>query len=359
MEQVMLASPEILPLESDNESPAATLDIRDETKAPSSSSPSEEIAFESMLEESKTTSFTTSVPLLILTQGFMFGVGGSFIYFPCVSLPSQYFEKKRGLVTGIAVAGTGCGGLAFTVITEAMLSHIGLAWTLRAIAVICFVSLALIAPLMKTRLTLSPSAASDKGSFTFLKNPLFYCLLFACFFANWLTYIPLDFITVFAQQKVNASLHDQSTLLSVFNACSIFGRVGMGFMSDLFLGPLNSIVLSSWITVASIFWWLGVETYPNLIAFGAVNGFFDGAFWGLFPVVVAEVFGADSSMGAMLGIIYALCVIAVASAPIAGWLEQSYGLFTMILYAGGVSLLAAGCGTAARLLVSCNLWKKM
>ncbi|KAJ3030232.1 UNVERIFIED_CONTAM: hypothetical protein HDU68_009756 [Siphonaria sp. JEL0065] len=83
-------------------------------------------------------SFTTSVPLLILTQGLLYGIGASLVYFPAVSLPAQYFEKKRGLATGLAVAGTGCGGLVFSIITEKMITSIGLPWTLRATAIMCF-----------------------------------------------------------------------------------------------------------------------------------------------------------------------------------------------------------------------------
>ncbi|KAJ3073587.1 hypothetical protein HDU98_001182 [Podochytrium sp. JEL0797] len=305
-------------------------------------------------------SFTTSVPVLILTQGLMYGCGSSFIYFSSISLPAQYFEKKRGLVTGIAVAGTGCGGLVFSIITEQMLSQIGLAWTLRVSAFICFISLALITPLMKARLpSVSSGGANPTKNRAFLKNPVFYFLCFACFFANWVSVIPPSYITVYADQRVNASLHDQSTLLAVFNACNILGRVAMGISSDYFMGPVNTLAMSMWITVASVFWWLKVETFPSLLAFGAVNGFFDGAFWGLFPVVIASVFGADASLGTMIGIIYSVCVGAVGSAPIAGWLEQTYGFWTMIMYAGVVSLLAAGCITVARVLVSKTVFKMM
>ncbi|KAJ3070497.1 hypothetical protein HDU98_006507 [Podochytrium sp. JEL0797] len=294
-------------------------------------------------------SFTTSIPLLILTQGLI--------------LPSQYFDKTRGLATGIAVAGTGCGGLVFSVITEQMLTRIGLAWTLRASAIICFTSLLLVIPLMKSRIpsTFDPSnpeKESTNKKRAFLKNPIFYFLCLSCFLSNWLSVIPMNYIPVFAQNSVGVSLHGQSNILAVYNAFNILGRIVMGFTSDLF-GPLNSLVMSMSITVAAVFWWLGVSTYSELMGFGAVNGFFDGAFWGLFPVVVASVFGADENLTSMIGIIYALCAFGVASAPIAGWLEQSYGFREMIVYTGCVSVVAAGFGLAARLSVSRIFLKKI
>ncbi|KAJ3080217.1 hypothetical protein HDU99_008969, partial [Rhizoclosmatium hyalinum] len=86
-------------------------------------------------------SFTTSLPLLILTQGIVFGIGASFVYLPAVSLPSQWFLKRRGLATGIAVSGSGFGGLVFSLLTGRLLESVGLAWTLRITAIICVVGM--------------------------------------------------------------------------------------------------------------------------------------------------------------------------------------------------------------------------
>jgi MFS family permease len=38
---------------------------------------------------------------LMLSQGMLFGIGASLVFIPAISLPSQYFSKKRGLATGI------------------------------------------------------------------------------------------------------------------------------------------------------------------------------------------------------------------------------------------------------------------
>ncbi|KAJ3068086.1 hypothetical protein HDU98_008757 [Podochytrium sp. JEL0797] len=192
----------------------------------------------------------------------------------------------------------------------------------------------------------------------FLKNPIFYFLCLSCFLSNWLSNIPMNHLSVFAEKEVHMSLQGQSNILAVDNACNILGRIVMGFMSDLF-GPLNSLVMSMSIIVAAIFWWLGVSTYPELMGFGAVNGFFDSAFWGLFPVVIASVFGADENLTSMIGIIYTLCAFGVASVPVAGWLEQEYGFRDMILYAGGVSVVAAGFGIVARVSVSRRVFRKV
>jgi MFS family permease len=44
----------------------------------------------------------------ILSHKFL-GIGFGFIYLPAIVVVSQYFESKRALATGIAVAGSGFG----------------------------------------------------------------------------------------------------------------------------------------------------------------------------------------------------------------------------------------------------------
>lgn len=40
---------------------------------------------------------------------FVSGIGLGFIYLPAICVVCYYFEKKRSLATGIAVAGSGAG----------------------------------------------------------------------------------------------------------------------------------------------------------------------------------------------------------------------------------------------------------
>ncbi|RKP09409.1 major facilitator superfamily domain-containing protein, partial [Thamnocephalis sphaerospora] len=48
---------------------------------------------------------------LYLTHGVLVGIGSALIFFPSVFLPTQWFLRRRGLATGISVAGSGIGGL--------------------------------------------------------------------------------------------------------------------------------------------------------------------------------------------------------------------------------------------------------
>ncbi|CAI2358127.1 unnamed protein product [Caenorhabditis sp. 36 PRJEB53466] len=57
--------------------------------------------------------FSTNIWFFTVTFGFGCGVGMSFIYNGAICIVTYYFNKKRGLATSLAVAGTGCGTFVF------------------------------------------------------------------------------------------------------------------------------------------------------------------------------------------------------------------------------------------------------
>lgn len=67
-----------------------------------------------------------------LAQGVGIGAGMGMIFLPAVSIPSQYFRRKRVMAMGFVVAGGSMGGIYWPV----MLNHLfgdklGFAWGVR------------------------------------------------------------------------------------------------------------------------------------------------------------------------------------------------------------------------------------
>ena len=62
--------------------------------------------------------FVPSVFLLYITAGGMIGLGLGIIYLPRLDCITQYFSKKRPLVTGIAICGSGIGTAIFAPFTD-------------------------------------------------------------------------------------------------------------------------------------------------------------------------------------------------------------------------------------------------
>lgn len=86
-------------------------------------------------------SFATQVWHIVLTQGVMFGLGASFVSLPCIGAPQQWFSERRGLAIGLAMSGSGIGGLVISNITNACIRTIGYRWALRIDGIIVFVLL--------------------------------------------------------------------------------------------------------------------------------------------------------------------------------------------------------------------------
>lgn len=62
-----------------------------------------------------------------------------FLFTGSVGLLPQWFAQRRSLANSIGTAGSGFGGLAYSLAANAMLRRLGLAWAFRILAVLAFV----------------------------------------------------------------------------------------------------------------------------------------------------------------------------------------------------------------------------
>lgn len=76
---------------------------------------------------------------LFLTQALLVGIGSSMLYYPVISLTPVYFNRHRGFAMGIAMAGSGAGGLVLAPVTQTLLVRYGAPVTLRVLGVWNFV----------------------------------------------------------------------------------------------------------------------------------------------------------------------------------------------------------------------------
>jgi MFS family permease len=62
-------------------------------------------------------------------------------YFPAITIISHWFDKKKGLVIGIANAGAGIGGMALAPITRRLITNFGTRFALRIIGGYCLLGI--------------------------------------------------------------------------------------------------------------------------------------------------------------------------------------------------------------------------
>lgn len=100
---------------------------------------------------------------LYLTQGLLFGWGGGMVFFATISLPSQYFEKKRGLATGLAVSGAGIGGLVWAPVTNWLIRMVGIRWCQRVVGLVILMTLLSILPFIRPWVPVSSGLETTGG----------------------------------------------------------------------------------------------------------------------------------------------------------------------------------------------------
>ena len=81
-------------------------------------------------------SWATEIWHLFLSQGLAFGFGMGFLFIASVGVVPQWFGKRRSFANSIATAGSGFGGLTYSLGTNAMIQSIGLGWAFRVLAIV-------------------------------------------------------------------------------------------------------------------------------------------------------------------------------------------------------------------------------
>lgn len=122
----------------------------------------------------------------------MSGIGSSLAWFPCISAPQQWFDKRRGLAVGMAISGSGIGGLVLSNVVQAAIQSVGYQWALRILG---FIQFALLAFATAVVMPLNP-LPKNVPIFDFkpLKNKQFLILLGIHFIGNFAFYIPSSFV---------------------------------------------------------------------------------------------------------------------------------------------------------------------
>ncbi|KAL4746591.1 major facilitator superfamily domain-containing protein [Aspergillus terricola var. indicus] len=81
-------------------------------------------------------SWSSQIWHLYLSQGVCFGWGLGLQYSSSTAIIPQWFTKRRSLAAGITTAGTGTGGLIYSLGANAMMDRWGPGWTYRVLAIV-------------------------------------------------------------------------------------------------------------------------------------------------------------------------------------------------------------------------------
>ncbi|KAL8328616.1 hypothetical protein RB597_004403 [Gaeumannomyces tritici] len=232
-------------------------------------------------------SFTSEMWHLILTQGIAFGAGMGFLFVASVGIPSQWFTKRRSLANGIAAAGSGFGGLIYSMGTNAMIKNLGLPWTFRILAALTFVVAGVCTLLIRDR-NAHVGAVHIALHWDLFKRPE-YCMLlsWACF--SSFGYLSVIFFLADYCQTVGFTATQGAIVAAMFNLSQGLGRPLVGLASDRY-GRINVAGLGTLVaSLSSFFLWIFAGKFFAGVIIFSLMGVFSGIFWATAAPICAEV----------------------------------------------------------------------
>ncbi|KAG0041981.1 hypothetical protein BGZ90_009565, partial [Linnemannia elongata] len=150
--------------------------------------------------------------------GFLFGVGGGLVFFSSISVTAQYFEKRRGLANGIAVAGSGIGGLSLAPLTRYLIAQV-----------------------------------VKKGpifDMSIIRVPGFMYLMATAFVVTFGYMVPVFLIPTYSNVELGQTPATSANLISIFSGINAASRIILGVAADK-LGRTNTLFTCCFLAGAS------------------------------------------------------------------------------------------------------------
>ncbi|XP_067466713.1 monocarboxylate transporter 12-B-like isoform X1 [Thunnus thynnus] len=181
----------------------------------------------------------------------------------------------------------------------------------------------------------------SQGEFGFLVMPDFMILSVSILFMAYGCSAPVVYLVPYALSR-GVEQKYAAFLMSIFGVSGIVGNITFGWITDRkclknyrMLAYMLAVALEG---VCCIFLPL-LHTFPLLVVFSVLYGYFDGAYVALIPVVASDVVG-PVYLTTALGVVYFLHAIPyLISPPIGGWLVDMTGNYTATFFLCGSSFI--------------------
>ena len=310
----------------------------------------------------------TNFWLIFLFIGIIGGSGIGLAYVVPIAVGMRWFPDKKGLITGLAVAGFGFGALLWVKLAGTwgnLIANLGLSKTFTIYGVLFFATVVIGGIWMvfppegwKPKGWTPPEEAKDSkvakianlGSSEMLRTPQYYMILLTFAFGASAGLMSIGLMKLFPMQaltnagftEVMASGIAGTAMAVFFSLANGFGRIAWGAISDK-LGRKTSIIvmMATQGIIVILFQWMAGT--PALLYLGAtLIGFNFGGNFALFPTITADTFGAKY-IGQIYGWVFLAYGIGGIFGPILGGKLGDMGNFPLAFTICGIlCLIAAG-----------------
>jgi MFS transporter, OFA family, oxalate/formate antiporter len=290
---------------------------------------------------------------MYLSYGCLGGIGMGMGYITPVATITKWFPDRRGLMTGVAVAGYGAGALIMSPFAARSIAARGVPLTFEILGVVYLIVVVLAAQFYRNPPVgwrpegWQPSGAVATAASTYdfsvgeaMRTPQFWMLMLMLFLNVSAGIMIISQASPMAQQLVHMTplaAAGMVGLISIFNGA---GRVFWAFVSD-YIGRARVYFLLYAIQAVVLF------TLPHLTSVGsfsaalAIIGLCYGGGFGTMPSFTADFFGSKYMGGIYGWILLAWGAAAIPSPILVARLRQTTGRYDQAIYTVAVVMVVA------------------
>lgn len=263
-------------------------------------------------------SFASEISIFPMVIGFglLVGSGMGLGYASATPPAVKWFPPhKKGMITGLVVAGFGLASVYISPLTNSLLKTMGISRTFMTLGIAFFIGIVLLSQFLKNPpagyvpANMPKPAAAGKGSsrkyeyewHEMLRTPQFYLLWLMYAFASFAGLMIIGHMAkISAMQLPGAELG--FILVAILAIGNAGGRIIAGLVSDK-LGRTKTMLLVFISQAIVLMLFSRFSTAALLIAGAAAVGFNYGANLSLFPSATADYFGTKN-MGVNYGLVF-------------------------------------------------------
>ena len=288
------------------------------------------------------TSLAQSLATVYLSYGLLVGLGIALVYTPSIACVQPWFNKRRGLASGIASSGVGAGTLILPVVVSYLLTEINWREALQMMSAGVLLFGLSAGFLLKRAPHLNGNISSQLPGLTLsaaLKTPSFKWLYMGTLLGAPVMFVPFAHISAAAR---DAGVPDAQAvgLVGLIGIGSLVGRFAIGWLADR-IGRIKTLMLMQCLMGLSYLVWAGAQERWMFAVFALWFGLSYGSIVSLLPAICMDLFGGRA-VSAIIGTLYTGAALGNLLGPVlAGQvfdMTQSYALVIWITL--GISALA-------------------
>lgn len=247
-------------------------------------------------------SYANNIYMIYIGYGFLGGAGVGLVYGVPIGTCVKWFPERKGMITGLAVAGFGLGSCIYAPIASVGVSTIGPLLTLRYQGVVSLVGIFIGAFLLEAAplgycpqgyIDVEKSIAPKKSYHPkeMVHTWQFWFLLFMYLFANATGLLLVGHASPMGQQVAGLTIAQGALVVSFLTICNTFGRFFGGAASDKF-DCFTVLIFLFVLSACCMLTMPCMKIFPLFALNAGMIAFSFGGTVGAFPSIILDYYGA-------------------------------------------------------------------